>query len=227
MASLEQVDITDTDAKLNIASATTKFEGVETEILQIEIDGELQTVLFHHVPENNITNKKTNKIASEAFTGSVYSTDLKGRVLSGFKINGGTIAGAYDFSPVYSIDPPIKLKEVIITNYYTKPVATNDAYTMMNYQFVRSQNNGSSMGIAYADYFKYLAIKAFNDKIKDDQLKPCLQKILNDLKKISASPGNMIANFTGDGYSTNYNWNVKSGTIEGLASGQTDPNYNM
>ena len=44
--SLEQVDLTNTDAKLNVASATTKFKTVETEFLQIEINGELQTVLF-------------------------------------------------------------------------------------------------------------------------------------------------------------------------------------
>jgi len=44
--SLEQVDLTNTDAKLNVAPATTKFKSVETEFLQIEINGELQTVLF-------------------------------------------------------------------------------------------------------------------------------------------------------------------------------------
>lgn len=32
LESLEQIDITDTDAKINIADATTKFEGVVTEI---------------------------------------------------------------------------------------------------------------------------------------------------------------------------------------------------
>ena len=36
LSSLEQVAITDTDAKLNIATATTGLEGVETEILQIK-----------------------------------------------------------------------------------------------------------------------------------------------------------------------------------------------
>jgi len=48
--SLEQVALTNTDAKLTIANASTKIENIETQILQIEIDGELQTVLFHHVP---------------------------------------------------------------------------------------------------------------------------------------------------------------------------------
>jgi len=168
LESLEQVDVTDTDAKLNIASATTEFEGVETEILQIEIDGELQTVLFHHVPEDSNTNKKTNKIASESFTGSVYSTDLGGRVLSGFKISGGTVSGQYNFGPLYSGDPPVKLKEVIIKNTYIAPtIANNNIGTMMDYQFVRSNNNGSTMGIAYAAYFKYLAERTPCDQMKN------------------------------------------------------------
>ncbi|CAN1570378.1 hypothetical protein MCETHM1_03164 [Flavobacteriaceae bacterium] len=83
--SLEQVDITNTDAKLNIASATTKFEGVETEFLQIEINGELQTILFHHIPEKNITMTSRRPIDDGNFTGDVYSTDIDGRVLSGFE----------------------------------------------------------------------------------------------------------------------------------------------
>ncbi|QSB26763.1 hypothetical protein [Flavobacterium sp. CLA17] len=55
LSSLEQVVITDTDAKLNIVTATTGLEGVETEILQIKIDGEVQTVLFHRISENRKT----------------------------------------------------------------------------------------------------------------------------------------------------------------------------
>jgi hypothetical protein len=39
--SLEQVALTNTDAKLTIANASTKIENIETQILQIEIDGEL------------------------------------------------------------------------------------------------------------------------------------------------------------------------------------------
>ena len=90
--------------------------------------------MFHHISENDIiTNKNIGKTVAEEFTGSVYSTDLQDRVLSGFKINGGVVSGAYNFSSLYSTDPPIKLKEVIVTNNYIKPVATSDAYTRMNY----------------------------------------------------------------------------------------------
>jgi len=76
LESLKQVEITNTNAKLNIANATTKFDNVETEVLQIEIDGELKTILLHHIPENNAANADTNNISTtSSFTGSVFSTD--------------------------------------------------------------------------------------------------------------------------------------------------------
>lgn len=225
--SLEQVDITNTDAKLNIASATTKFEGVETEFLQIEINGELQTILFHHIPEKNITMNGKMLIDDKNFTGGVYSTDLDGRVLSGFSINKGIISGSYNPSP-YATDP-IKLNEVIIKNNYTAPpYYGNSLYTYYNYGFISftSMNNYSSMGIAYAAYYRRLQTKKIDDEIKDGLLKPCLKKILDNLKKTTASPGNMIVNFTGS-WANGYNWTVQTGTIKGAASGTTEPTYNV
>lgn len=209
LSSLEQVVITNTDAKLNIATATTGLEGVETEILQIKIDGEVQTVLFHRIPER----RKASVIArapndNGEFTGRIYSTNLRGEVLSGFKMEKGIITGVN--SPLAYIKDPVPLKEVVVKNTYIAPV-TNDAYTRMNYQFVRTQNNGSAMGIAYAAYYGKQYIKAFDDKIDDSKLPPCLQKILGHLKKMGASPGNMIAKFTGDPWSANYNWTMEQG----------------
>lgn len=177
LESLKQVDITNTDAKLNIANATTKFDNVETQVLQIEIDGEIQTVLFHHIPENNADSADTNNIATtSSFTGSVFSTDLSGIVLSGFDISNGNILGTFNFSTTsYSTDPEpcwgitcgITLNEVVITSNASS--TSNWAYSnyanttnvMMNYQFVRSTNNYSSMGTAYANYYIQKAVEEF------------------------------------------------------------------
>ncbi|WP_230699725.1 hypothetical protein [Flavobacterium sp. ENC] len=228
LSSLEQVAITDTDAKLNIATATTGLEGVETQILQIKINGEVQTVLFHRIPENrkaSVTARAPDDNAE--FTGRIYSTNLRGEVLSGFKFEKGIVTNVN--IPSAYIKDPVPLKEVVVKNTYIAPV-TNDAYTRMNYQFVRTQNNGSAMGIAYAAYYSRLNIKNFDDGINDSQLAPCLQKILDDLKKTGASPGNMITNFTNDPWnSTRFNWTVKSGTIKGVQSttGQTLASYNL
>ena len=59
LQSLKQVDLTNTEAKLNIVDASTKFKNVKTQILQIQIDGEIQTVLFHQIPESNGESSKS------------------------------------------------------------------------------------------------------------------------------------------------------------------------
>lgn len=224
--SLEQVDLTNTDAKLNVATATTKFKSVETEFLQIEINGELQTVLFHYVPEKDITMSNGISTKDDSFTGSVYSTDLDGRVLSGFEVNKGSITGEYRLPT--SSTGPIPLNEVIIKNTYKAQTYYGGIY-FNNSDYTRTPNylnNYSSLGVAYAAYYKYLQTKKINDEIKDAKLKPCLKKILDNLKKTTASPGNMVVNFTGD-WSTGYNWTVESGSIKGPAAGNTSSSFNM
>lgn len=224
--SLEQVDLTNTDAKLNVATATTKFKSVETEFLQIEINGELQTVLFHYVPEKDITMSYGISTKDDSFTGSVYSTDLDGRVLSGFEVNKGSITGEYRLPT--SSTGPIPLNEIIIKNTYKAQTYYGGIY-FNNSDYTRTPNylnNYSSLGVAYAAYYKYLQTKKINDEIKDAKLKPCLKIILDNLKKTTASPGNMVVNFTGD-WSTGYNWTVESGSIKGPAAGNTSSSFNM
>ena len=180
LESLEQVDLTNTDAKLNIANATTKFEHIETQILQIEIDGSLQTVLFHHIPdENTTTNRSARSTAAYSFTGSVFSTNLYGTVLSGFSINNGTVLGSFNFfSSSYSTDPDpcwgigcgIELDEVVISPPSPSNYAAVNHQTMNNraYQWGRSSNNYSSMGTAFANYYWQKAARDFYDRIKNE-----------------------------------------------------------
>ena len=178
IASLEQVDITNTDAKLNIANATTKFDNVETQILQIEIDGTLQTVLFHHIPEDNTTsNRSARSTAAYSFTGSVFSTNLYGTVLSGFRINLGKISGSFNFkNSIYNTDPDpcwecgIGLDEVVVTAPSPANYAAVNHITMSNraYQWARSSNNYSSVGTAYANYFRQKRERDFYDRIKNE-----------------------------------------------------------
>ncbi len=176
IASLEQVDISDTDAKLNIANATTKFDNVETQILQIEIDGTLQTVLFHHIPEDTTaSNRNSARAAAFSFTGSVFTTNLSGIVLSGFKINSGNIFGSFNFkTPIYNTDPDpcwgigcgIDLDEVVIMPPSPSNYAAVNHTTMNNraYQWGRSSNNYSSMGTAFANYYNQKAVSDFAEE---------------------------------------------------------------
>ena len=174
IASLEQVDISDTDAKLNIANATTKFDNVETQVLQIEIDGTLQTVLFHHIPEDTTaTNRSSSRTTGYSFTGSVFTTNLSGTVLSGFRINLGNISGSFNFStPIYNTDPDpcwdcgIPLDEVVVTAPSPSNYAAVNHTTMNNraYQWGRSNNNYSSMGTAFANYYNQKAVSDFAEE---------------------------------------------------------------
>jgi len=96
---------------------------------------------------------------------------LSGIVISGFDISNGNILGTFNFlttsystdsEPCWGITCGITLSEVMISS--NAPSTSNWAYTyyannaniMMNYQFVRSANNYSSMGIAYAAYYNSL-----------------------------------------------------------------------
>ncbi|WP_298484749.1 hypothetical protein [uncultured Maribacter sp.] len=206
LKSLKQVDITNTKAKLNIANATTKFDNVETEVLQIEIDGNIQTVLYHHIPEKNATNKgKSNKIATSYFTGSVYTTNLYGIVLSGFNIENSKIVGSYykpnitSSTPCGYPNPPcqIDLEEVVVTNRPSSWHSYNDGLLNNHYSWSNSLNNYSSMGHAYANYYRNKAIREFDDKIIDE-LKDKAKCVFDKMKNEDWGLKNAIKKFDGD-----------------------------
>ena len=216
IASLEQVDISDTDAKLNIANATTKFDNVETQVLQIEIDGTLQTVLFHHIPEDTTaTNRSSSRTTGYSFTGSVFTTNLSGTVLSGFRINLGNISGSFNFStPIYNTDPDpcwgigcgIDLDEVVITSPSNYAAVNHTTMNNRAYQWGRSNNNYSSMGTAYANYYwqkreieRQKDIEEFYDEIDDAELEGKEECLNNLLKKEGNSfLKNILDKFKGD-----------------------------
>ena len=176
---LEQITLTNTDAKLNIAKATTKYKDVETQVLQIVIDGRLQTVLLHHIPEKSIKMDKLYSSKTDSpFSGSIYSTDFSGTILSGFKISNGNILGSFNFftnsfstNPCYGITCGIELDEVIVSpppastyNYVSASSQTTPFY----YQWNRSQNNYSSMGMAYANYYRSIELQKWNNITIDE-----------------------------------------------------------
>lgn len=74
----------------------------------------MQTVLFHRIPENrkaSLSGTLPND-SDEEFTGRIYSTNLKGEVVSGFKMEKGIITGVN--SPSAYIKDPVPLKEVVV-----------------------------------------------------------------------------------------------------------------
>ncbi len=162
LESIRQEDITNTDAKINIIDATTQYENIETTIMQIEIDGTAQTILFNVIPET--TTNTTSE--PDLFSGNIVITNLSGIVLNNFQYSSGNLLGEIDLNyytsnntdPCWGITCGIDLDTVYLSN---APSTSNWAYinyanttnVMMNYQFVRSTNNYSSMGIAYSNYY--------------------------------------------------------------------------
>ncbi len=162
LESIRQEDITNTDAKINLIDATTRYENIESTIMQIEIDGTTQTILFNVIPET--TNVST--LDSGLFTGNIVITNLSGIVLNNFQYSSGNLLGEIDLNyytsnntdPCWGITCGIDLDTVYLSNNSTIPnsVYTNYANTtnvMMYYQFVRSTNNYTTMALAYANYY--------------------------------------------------------------------------
>jgi len=65
-------------------------------------------------------------------------------------------------------------------------------------------------------------IEWFEEKIEDNNLKPCLKAILNDLKNINTGVGRIITKFSGS--TPGFNWEVKDSTLSGK-TGQTKATY--
>lgn len=196
LQSLKQVDLTNTEAKLNIVDASTKFKNVETQVLQIRIDGEIQTVLFHQIPESNGESSKntTSKTSSSYFTGSIYSTDLSGNVLSGFSVSNGNVLGTFNFftnsympdpEPCWGIACGITLDEVIIGGSTNSEVYTHHYYTPQyghQNQWGRHVNNYSTMGIAYANHYWEQERRKIEENLKNELTSPCARDIFVELE---------------------------------------------
>jgi len=152
--------------------------------MQIEINGEVQTVLYNVLP--NISTSiygKTNNL----FTGNIIITNLSGNVLNNFQYNSGALLGEIDLSgyttnndpePCWGIACGLQLDEIILNaNAFTAAYTHygNTTGAMMNYQYVRSQNNYSSIGLAYSDYYRSLELKKWNNitlESKGDKIDP-------------------------------------------------------
>lgn len=104
---LEQIDLTNSDAKINIAQASTGLEGVESEFLQIEINGELKTVLFHHISDSKDSSSENSKTTNKIFSGSIFATDLKGLILSSFIVRDGKIYESFNWAAKFGDPVPL------------------------------------------------------------------------------------------------------------------------
>ncbi|MFH7012230.1 hypothetical protein ACHRV5_10165 [Flavobacterium sp. FlaQc-52] len=93
------------------------------------------------------------------------TTNLEGEVLSGFKIDEGTVSGVYDLEQASAIDS-IPLRKVIISGRSRSVLLLgNDPCLRMSYQFIRSQNNSSTMeqGLTSPDVPGHTLADSYNE----------------------------------------------------------------
>lgn len=62
-------------------------------------------------------------------------------------------------------------------------------------------------------------------QIKDNNLKPCMKKIMDSIKTLSNDLKGIIKKFSGN--STGFNWELKDGTTNSGSTAQTSTNYNV
>ncbi|MBV7269475.1 hypothetical protein [Winogradskyella luteola] len=82
-----QEEITNSDELLTIFPATTIYDHHYSRILFLEIDNEIQSVIFSMVSDENSTD--------EVFSGDVLITDLSGDFLYGYKVLNGILNSEY------------------------------------------------------------------------------------------------------------------------------------
>lgn len=81
-------------------------------------------------------------------------------------------------------------------------------------------NSGGGGGGDYADVASYL----WDDQINDSNLKPCMQKILADLKNLTnGKVSQIIQKFSGT--TPGYNWEMKDGALPSSENAGTSPSY--
>ncbi len=123
LESIRYEPMTDTDVQLTVIDATTHFDNVDSRVLQLMIDGEMQTVLFNMIPEDPDNTTRTANPAE--FNGIISITNLDGIVHNNFQVNSGVMTGIFNFnfnSNATDPDPPcwgiacgIQLEEVVVT----------------------------------------------------------------------------------------------------------------
>lgn len=82
-------------------------------------------------------------------------------------------------------------------------------------------SGGGGGGSDYADVASYL----WDDQINDSNLKPCMQKILADLKNLTnGKVSQIIQKFSGT--TPGYNWEMKDGSLPASVNASTSTNFN-
>ncbi len=212
-----QVDIEGSNQKINIVEVNTRFKTLNSAIFQIEINGSVQTVLQHEIPD------VSNKNNTAAYSGYVYMTNIQGVVLSSSLYSGGIIDAIY-LDPCWSLDcGPLTLDEVVVTGMPSHYQPTSASFMGGSFSNgFRYYNRYHSMGAAYARHYANIMldniikeklddigpkpVKEYSDKCKG--LKEAWEKYpKNEVAGFITKDGKLLITDIG-GYDNAMNWNT-------------------
>ncbi|VAW15857.1 hypothetical protein MNBD_BACTEROID03-2386 [hydrothermal vent metagenome] len=194
-----QVTIEGSNQKINIAKVDTKFKTLNSAVFQIEINGSVQTVLQHEMP--NVINKNN----TAAYSGYVYMTNTQGIVLSSTLYRTGNIVAVYLPYSCWALDcGPLTLDEVVVTGPQARPRYSSAPFGGTSGW--RYRNRYHSMGAAYARHYAKIEldnrIKANLDDIGPKPIKEYDDKCQGLKEAWEKYPKNEVAGFiTKDGKS--------------------------
>lgn len=156
--SIRHEDITNTEANLTVIDAETQFEQVDSKVIQVIINGEVQTRLVNLIPDNSNTGTE------DEFTGVMAITNLEGLVYNNFVVNQGEITGTYNLynimpDPCEGITCGIELEEVVVTATTSTVTANNYTYNYgpiynNSYYWRYNGNSYISMATGYMSYWQ-------------------------------------------------------------------------
>ncbi|RXR20898.1 hypothetical protein EQG63_02875 [Flavobacterium amnicola] len=151
---------------------------------------------------------------------------------------GGGVGGAIQTAPVYQMSPLELARKNFTMNdltdeqfsWLTNPA--NDQAEAAIYAYLE-YSNATTGELGYSPEKIAIVKNLINiriwesTRINGNLLKPCMQSILNDIKKLqNGSVGQIIQKFAGN--TPGFNWEVKDGVLSGgvVASTQTPSQYN-
>lgn len=164
LSRITQEEILNTNIKLTVIPAETKYADIKTRILQIKsMDGKIHSLLFNEIPD-------TKNSTSDYFNGVISLTTIKGEFIEGFRVVDGNAVSQFVKQSTYSSDcdeslnPDSifcnqQLEEVFIGSQSIRSINT---YTSQSYgqgpiypSYVWRYNNNGYYGYAQG-YMNYL-----------------------------------------------------------------------
>ncbi|MFD2941511.1 hypothetical protein [Flavobacterium notoginsengisoli] len=227
---ISQEKINGSDQLLTVIPLVTNNSFQSDRILLLKVNNEIKSVVFTMYPDEDSD--------KGSFSGELYSHTLEGNFISGFRAKDGVIVSCFvednNTKSTAVTGKAIRLREVVVQNNLVYALDVFGPTSLFGNDMYGGYNNYSGVeyyswdaagggGAGSTNTSPTITAISIQKQIYTDKLPPCLKKVLDDLIKIYAGPGNMIVKFVGNDPSFDYNWNMETGINNYGVSGRTLP----